>query len=218
MRLGCALAALALLTPRAWADGPALVQFTDVGDPQAGWKPHRTREGVTLERRAVPGSSYYEYRVIVEIAVDPVRAADEIWAALQGGDMDSLKRRQILRASGEELIVYDQIRAPVVSDRDYTLRVQRLYDPARRRTQFRCETANELGPPRARGHVRIPVIRAGWMTEPDGRGGTRLTQFAYSDPGGLLPAFLVRGAQADRSLADVLRMRQRLLARASTGH
>jgi hypothetical protein len=48
------------------------------------------------------------------------------------------------------------------------------------------------------------------MTEPNGDGGTRLTYYAYSDPGGPLPAFLVRGAQADRSLADVVRMKKRL--------
>ena len=42
------------------------------------------------------------------------------------------------------------------------------------------------------------------------KGGTVLGYFAYSEPGGSVPAFLVRGAQADRSLADVVRMKQRL--------
>ena len=196
---------------------PALVQFSDRDNAGAGWRAHASKDGVTLEKREVAGSSYYEYRAVVSVAVDPARAADEVWAALRGGDMESLKHRQILRASDHELVIYDQIRTPVVSDRDYTIRMRRLYDPVRQRTQFRAETANELGPPPVRGYVRVPIIRAGWMTEPDGHGGTRLTHYAYSEPGGLVAAFLARGAQADRSLADVLRMIQRLRRRAAPG-
>ncbi|HEX2573163.1 MAG TPA: START domain-containing protein [Polyangia bacterium] len=190
--------------------GPALVQFSERDNATAGWKAQATKNGVTLEKREVPGSSYYEYRAVVDVAVDPARAAEELWSAMRGGDMEDLKHRQILRASDHELLIYDQIRTPVVSDRDYTIRIRRVYDPARQRTQFRAETANELGPPPAHGYVRVPMIRAGWMTEPDGHGGTRLTHYAYSEPGGYVAAFLVRGAQADRSLADVLRMIQRL--------
>jgi hypothetical protein len=125
--------------------------------------------------------------------------------------MENLKHRDILRQSENELIIYDQIRAAVVSDRDYVIRVRRIHDPARHRTEFRCESTSE-GPPPARGYVRMPVIRAGWIVEPNGRGGTRLTQYAFSEPGGWVSAWLVRGAQADRSMADVHRMLRRLRA------
>jgi hypothetical protein len=219
-RRGLATCLLALaLSGHARADGePALVQFSDRDNATAGWKAHTSKNGVTLEKREVPGSAFYEYRAVVDIAVDPARAADEVWAALREGDMESLKHREVLRASERELIIYDQIRTPVVSDRDYTIRMRRLYDPARQRTQFRAETITSFGPPPVHGYVRIPMIRAGWMTEPNGHGGTRLTHYAYSEPGGLVAAFLVHGAQADRSLADVLRMRERLRRRAAPGH
>jgi hypothetical protein len=184
---------------------PQLAQFTD---ENAGWKAYKSSEGATVERRKVPGSSFYEHRAIVDVPVDPERAAAEIWTALRDGDMDSLEHREILRASEDELVIYDQIRTPVVSDRDYTITVRRIHVGAR--VEFRCATANELGPPPAPHHVRIPFLRAGWMTEPDGHGGTRLSYFAYSEPGGLIGAWLARGAQADRSLADVIRMVRRL--------
>jgi hypothetical protein len=185
----------------------ASVQFGDI-DARDGWTTQATREGVTLERRAVGGSKYYEYRSFVRVAIAPARAVTEIWSAMRGGDMESLKRREILRESADELVIYDQIRTPVVSDRDYTITVRRFSDGAR--TQFRCDTTNDKGPPPARGYVRIPVIAAGWQVEPDGAGGTRLGYFAFSEPGGSVPAFLVRGAQADRSLADVVRIKKRL--------
>lgn len=197
------------LTP-ARAEELALVQFTDTDGTSAGWQPLTVKEGVTLERRPVTGSRYYEHRAVVELPVDPQAAAEDIWRALRNGDMDALKRREILREGPSELLVYDQIRAPVVSDRDYVIEVKRSYDPSHRRTQFRCWTVEGVGPPVARGHVRIPLIRAGWMVEPGFSGGTRLTYFAYAEPGGYITAFMARGAQADRSMSEILHMAQRL--------
>jgi hypothetical protein len=206
--LRAALITLLVLPSLARAE-PDVVQF-DRDDARAHWRTAATKEGVTLERRSVHGSSYYEYRAVVSVPLPPARVAEEVWRTMREGDMDSLKRREILHAGVDELVIYDQIRTPVVSDRDYTVRVRRSFDAASERTQLRCESANELGPPPARGYVRIPIIRAGWMTAPDGKGGTVLTYYAFSEPGGAVPAFLVRGAQQDRSMADVLRILGRL--------
>lgn len=188
-----------------------LLLAVGIGDVDArdGWSTYATKEGVTLERRRAEGSRFYEHRAFVElptVAID--RAAEEIWRALRGGDMDSLKHRDILAERADELVIYDQIRTPVVSDRDYTIVVRRRRAGAR--VWFECETANERGPAPQKGYVRIPSIVAGWFVEPSARGGTRLGYFAYSEPGGSVPAWLVRGAQADRSMADVVRMVHRL--------
>ena len=189
----------------------ATVAFGDI-DVKDGWSTAQTRDGVTLEKRAVEGSKYYEYRAFTDVAIAPERAAAEIWASVRGGDMDSLKHREILSERADELVIYDQIRTPVVSDRDYPVVVARRRVGAR--VEFHCDTDNRRGPPPQKGYVRIPVVHAGWLVEPDGRGGTRLGYFAYSEVGGAVPAFLVRGAQADRSLADVIRMVKRLRAAA----
>ena len=194
------------------ADEPALVQFTQVDDTTAKWSTVSSENGITLERRAVPGSRFNEYRAFTVIPMVPERVASVVWTALREGDMSNLTHRQVLRETPTELVMYDQIHAPVVSDRDYTLTVHRITDPAHGRTEFRGATSNELGPPPAPGHVRIPVIRAGWLVEPDGAGGTRLVCFSYSEPGGLLGAWLVRGAQAKGAVADVVRMSRRLAA------
>jgi START domain-containing protein len=208
---------IALAAPR-WCAAdplPGLVQFSDRDGDGAGWKVYETREGVSVLRRAVEGSPYFEHRAAVDVPIDPAVAADEVWAALRDGDMETLKHQDVLRAGASELLLYEQIRTPIVSDRDYTISVRRIFDPARGRTSFRCETANELGPPVARDHVRVPLIRAGWMTQPDGHGGTRLTYYSFSEPGGLIGPLFARGVQADRSLNDVLRMMRRLVRRAA---
>ncbi|HEX9103405.1 MAG TPA: START domain-containing protein [Polyangia bacterium] len=186
------------------------VQLGDIDAP-GGWAVWATRDGVTVERRRPEGSRYYEHRAVVDVdGIAPARAAEEIWRSIHAGDMDSLKHRDILSERADELVIYDQIRTPVVSDRDYTVIVRRYTVGAR--TWFDCHTANERGPAPKPGLVRIQLVAAGWYVEPDGHGGTRLGYFAYSEPGGAVPAFLVRGAQADRSVADVVRMIKRLRA------
>jgi START domain-containing protein len=179
-------------------------------DAKDGWKTWATKDGVTLERRPVEGSKYYEHRAFVDVAMAPARVADEIWASMRAGDMESLKHRDILSARDDELVIYDQIRTPVVSDRDYTVVITRRR--VGERIEFHCDTDNGRGPPPQKGYARIPLVRAGWTVEPDGHGGTRLGYFAFSEPGGAVPAFLVRGPQAERSMADVIRMVKRLAA------
>src|SRR5262249_9102990 len=118
------------------------VQLGDI-DAKDGWKAWGTKEGVTLERRAVDGSKYYEHRAFVDVAVAPARVVDEIWASMRAGDMDSLKHRDILSERADELVIYDQIRTPVVSDRDYTVVITRRR--VGERVEFRCETDNGRG-------------------------------------------------------------------------
>lgn len=193
------------------AGEPVLVQFTEAADgADAGWRPHSTQDGITVERREVPGSRYYEHRAVVQIPVSPEAAAQDVWSALRRSDMETLKHREILFEGPDELLLYDQISTPIVSDRDYVITVKRIHDAARRRWQFRCATVSGIGPPPAPGYVRIPIIRAGWVVEPGDRGGTKLTYYAYSEPGGMITALLARGAQAGRALADILHMNKRL--------
>lgn len=193
------------------AGEPALVQFTEAADGAgAGWRQHSTKDGITVERREVPGSRYYEHRAVAEVPVSPEAAAEEVWRELRSSTMEAVKRREILREAPDELLLYDQITTPVVSDRDYVITVKRIHDPAKRRWEFRCATVSDIGPPPAAGYVRIPTIRAGWVLEPGERGGTKLTYYAYSEPGGMITALIARGAQAGRALADILHMNKRL--------
>jgi hypothetical protein len=213
MRALLQIALAAALAHPSLADEPQTVQF-ERDDASASWRAHVTRAGVTIEKRSVEGSSFLEYRSVVSLPQDPAWVAEQVWRAFREADMEGLKKREFLRVADDELLFYDQIKTPIVSDRDYTLLVKRIFDPARRRTQVRCWTANQLGPPVAKGYVRIPIIRAGFQVEPDGSG-TRLTYYAFGEPGGLVPAWLVRSAQGDHCLLDVLRMLRRLNAAAA---
>jgi hypothetical protein len=173
-----------------------------------GWSTFETKDGVTYEKRAVSGSKYYEYRASVAVAAPPARAADAVWSGITSAIPPTVKKRTVLSRAADEMLIYDQIHTPVVSDRDVTIKIRRSAHGDE--FQIRFEAANELGPSPNNDYVRIPVVRGQWTIAPVAGGGSRLVYECYSEPGGTIPAFLVRGAQQSEIAHDVNRILGRL--------
>ena len=205
------------------------------------WQPCAAgNDGVTLERRAVPGSKFYEYRATAQIMAPPEVVLRSIWSGVTDQLPETVKQRTMLRQSASTLLFYDQIKTKVVSDRDYTIRMIWQRHPQTGVIEVPFVTANELGPPPAPGHVRVPTIRGDWIITPlrqdaaaasaadaaqstqgtQGNGpamaATRITYLCYSEPGGSIPAFMARGAQQDQVLLDIRRILARSLHPSTT--
>lgn len=174
-----------------------------------GWRVVRDRDGITLERRAVEGSRFYQYRVRAHTAVSAPVAVERIWSGIGDERSPTIKRRTVLKREGDELVVYDQIHAAVVSDRDVTIRIHKSAD-GRGGFDIRFESAAELGPPPAAGYVRLPLVHGSWHIAPASDGGSNIAYQCYSEPGGAIPAFLVRGAQQDSTLDEFERVLTRV--------
>lgn len=195
----------------------AIVSLGSGAAADSGWKKIGDDGGISLERRQPDGMSFYELRATTRIAAPPEVVLDAIWSGVFGELPKSVRKREILKQSEHELVFYDQLSAPVVTDRDYTLRFWRATGTPPERAGLApadarwllFETANSLGPPPLPRYVRVPVIRGAWAVSPDGSGGSLLTYVCYSDPGGSIPAWLARGAQKDQFLVDVRRIVQR---------
>ena len=173
-----------------------------------GWRVMHERNGITLERRSVEGSRYYEYRVHAHTTVAPAVAVERIWSGIGDERSPTVKHRTVVRRAADELVVYDQIHAAVVSDRDVTIRIRKVADGSAFELQF--ESTAELGPPPAAGYVRLPMVRGSWRIEPAAEGGSNIAYRCYSEPGGAIPAFLVRGAQQDSTLDEFERVLTRV--------
>jgi hypothetical protein len=173
------------------------------------WKVQTTKGALTLERRAVPGSSYYEYRIKTESPAPPKGVVDGLWSGFSEDLPAAITKREFVSKSDSEMVVYDQIKTPVVSDRDMVLRIRRV-TRANGTIEVTFQTTDQVGPPPNPKMVRIPMVRGGWIMEPSPSGGSQLTYTCYSEPGGSVPAILVRGAQEDQVFLDV----QRILRRA----
>lgn len=173
---------------------------------EPGWTPVSEKKGVTVEKRAVPGSPWSEYRATARHALPPER----VFAAVRSERLDDprarryVKHHDVLRANDHERLVYEQVASPMVSDRDYTVLIQWSADPARRVFEMKFHLENDAGPPPAKGFVRIPDIHGSWRIEATPDGGSRIEYIVYSDPGGSIPAWIARGAQADSTRDNVL--------------
>jgi hypothetical protein len=107
-----------------------------------------------------------------------------------------LKSLKILTEKPDERLVYQQIKMPVVKDRDYTVRIRKNVDHATRVYETDFETVNALGPPLDDGYVRVDMIKGRWTLAPDESGkGTDVVYQLFSDPGKELPLWIVNMAQ-----------------------
>lgn len=181
-------------------------------DSSEPWKPYKSKHGLVIERRPVAGSRFFEYRASFVSTVTPTQAIDHLWSHITDPVPNLVKKREVIRQSTTEVVLYDQIQTPVVSDRDYTLVLRKLSSSDGQKYQLTYEIANHLGPPVQPKFVRVQAIRGSWTIESlgVGNGGTKLTYTSYSEPGGSIPAFLVHGAQAESVMDGVLRVQDRL--------
>ncbi len=166
-------------------------------------------EGVTIETRSVPSSSFVELRFTTTTTKSPNSLCDEAFGT---GDFDpdepNLKSRRILFQSENERVTYDQITPPVVSNRDYAVRATRLREGAKCRMTF--EAANDVAPKLVDGWVRVLKLKGSWVFEPIDDQHTKLTYIVFSDPGGAVPAFMAEGSRRKLGVTWV----KRVIARA----
>ncbi|MDB4965433.1 MAG: hypothetical protein JWN44_1122 [Myxococcales bacterium] len=195
-----AAAALAALVSSA----PAIAAADD------GWQKVRDKDGITLEKRSVEGSRFLDYRARTHTTVSPDAAVKKIWGGIGDEKSPTIKRRAVVQRSVDEVVVYDQIRAPVVTDRDVIIRIRKITDAHTGGYEIQFQSTTELGPPPAEGYVRLPMVRGGWRIEPDGAGGSNVAYTCYSEPGGAVPAFMVRGTQQDNVLEEFERVMTRV--------
>jgi len=166
------------------------------------WKPVKTtRDGIAISRRPGRTSGFHEVRFQARHPAAPQRLADFVWDGFSQAHPPVQQRDFVVRQPGE-IVFHDRVHAPVVSDREYTMRIVRERDGDVLRLVFR--TAPELGPPPTPGLVTLPIAQGQWEFRPDATG-TAVTYTVYSEPGGGVPAFLVRGTQVDEALDDFRR-------------
>lgn len=165
-------------------------------EPEAtpgAWKLVSTSENVALYRRPRPGAGHYETKAIGEIAA----SSAVVHAVID--DVDSYPKfmpytveSRLLKREGDSLLGYQRLSTPLISDRDYTLRVRTTSKSVEGGTSYlsRWETENALGPAEKPGVVRVKLCEGGWLLEPVGPNTTRATYTIYTDSGGAIPAFI----------------------------
>ncbi len=189
------------------AGGPGVAR----ADSAPAWRLDGVYDGVRVERRDVPGSSFDELRLSIFSSSDIQRLCDAVYPPrLSAKPERRFKQQVLLRETPTERWTYEQVSVPVFSDRDYVMHAK-LEQPA---SSGHCSVAfqSEEDPahPPVRGLVRIPVIRGHWDIFPVAPGKLSVQYRIFSEPGGGVPALLARGGQRSAAI-DFMKI---ILARA----
>lgn len=177
----------------------ACLCLTEKCSAEEDWKLVSKSADLTIFERTRAGTKLREYKAIGIIHAAPaaVKAVlDDVEA--YPGFMPYVKEARVLSRDANSRVSYQRIEPPLVSPRDYTIRVrtETLGGPGENAVFRNTWTAaNDLGPAEKKGVTRVHVTEGSWLLEPvNGGKATRATYVVFTDSGGTLPAFVANAA------------------------
>ncbi|OGQ25017.1 MAG: hypothetical protein A2138_08490 [Deltaproteobacteria bacterium RBG_16_71_12] len=156
-----------------------------------GWEVVGRRDGVVVYQRPHAGSPHPEVLAVGILDVPPWVAKNAVDDVVADDGMPYLAEARILKRDERGLVIYNRVSPPLVADRDYAIR---FFDQSYTIGGVtiwiaRWRTANDEGPPKRSGVVRVPINEGYWRFEPvDGGKRTRASYWVFTDPGGAVPA------------------------------
>lgn len=171
----------------------AALPYSSEGEP-GNWKKISDGATLTVYERRHEGSSLHEFKAVGVVEFEPKvvkRVLEDVDEYPQF--LPYVAEARELSRNGATRVGYQRISAPLVGDRDYTVRVR--YDANQTKNgesiRYRWETANEVGPPEKPGVVRVKISEGSWLLQPTPNGQRTLATYCIlSDGGGALPAFI----------------------------
>jgi len=173
----------------------------------SGWELQNETDGVKVYTRSKADSEVREVQAQATIEGPAAR----VYKVLN--DLDNYKdfmpytrESKVVGREGKATFFYSCIAAPIVANRDYTLRMtdQSNMDPTSGFYKISWDAANDKGPALKDGTVRIDVNKGHWLLEPTEDGKTTATYYVYTNPGGAIPTWLINKANKD-SVPDIFR-------------
>jgi len=179
----------------------------------AGWVLEKDENHIACYTRVVPGSDFREYKAVtvvqstltglVALVADMEKAPQWIDTCMEGQVLE--------RMSDNESITYSANSAPwPVSDRDAVVHNTVHQDKETYQVTIRMSAKPEYIPER-QGRVRIKFLKGFWQFTPDKDGAVSVHYQVHCEPGGVLPAWLVKAAVVDQPYNTLLNMQTYVL-------
>jgi hypothetical protein len=154
-----------------------------------GYEPLHRGSAVTVYRRK--GSQLVELGADGQLASTPARVRAVLLDYGQHASyVKGVAESRVLARGASSLVVYQRLRVPVLSSRDYTLVVDWGSSGSLLWTRFGVD--NRRGPGPRPGLVRVYIHEGGWLLAPGRSGGTVARYLLRLDLGGSLPRWLAR--------------------------
>jgi len=162
-----------------------------------GWVEVSSSPKLSVYCRPKPGSPIKEYQATGVIAapnwvVENVLADAESYPSF----MPYVDECHILKRGPDGWVSYQRVSAPLISGRDYVLRIRAEEHPSNRGTVYarRWQVDSSVAVPERKGVVRVKINEGSWILEPSGESTTRATYSVFTDPGGAIPATILNYA------------------------
>jgi hypothetical protein len=157
------------------------------------WKLIKQTNGVAIYSRPHPGSRLKEFKAIGEIDA-PSQVVHKVIDDVEDypNFMPYTAEARVIERKYNSILTYQRLSPKIVSDRDYTLRIQQKSWRAENGLAYLSEwkPANESGPAEKPGVFRVKLVNGSWLLEPIGTNKTRTTYSVFTDSGIAAPPFL----------------------------
>src|SRR5438046_1499812 len=160
----------------AFLAGAALSIFAAESGPNTDWKAVKQSNGLAIYSRPHGGSNLKEFKAVGEIdatAETVHKVIDDVEAYTSF--MPYTAECRVIERKGDSILTYQRVSPKIVSDRDYTLRIQKKSWPVENGVAYldRWKPANERGPAEKSGIFRVTVCEGAWMLQGDDEGDNR---------------------------------------------
>jgi hypothetical protein len=159
-------------------------------EPENDWKLVKQTNGIAIYSRPHPGSHLKEFKAIGEIDT-PSTTVHNVIDDVESypSFMPYTAECRVLQRNRDSLLTYQRVSPKIVSDRDYTLRVEQKSWPVEGGLAYLNEwqPANEDGPAEKPGVYRVKLCNGSWLLEPLGPNKTRATYSVFTDSGIVVP-------------------------------
>ena len=173
--------------------GIALSVFAAEPGHNEDWKLIKQSSGVAIYSQTHAGSKLKEFKAIGEIDA-PTETVHKVIDDVEAytSFMPYTAECRVIERNRDSILTYQRVSPKIVSDRDYTLRIEKKSWPVENGLAYlnRWEPANEHGPAAKPGVFRVTVCEGSWLLEPAGEGKTRATYSVFTDSGIVGPAFI----------------------------
>jgi hypothetical protein len=181
-----------------------------------GWKQVTRTDGITVFERENQRAPVPEVKAIGLIEAPP----PEVWKVITDYDnykttMPYTAESKILSKDGKDTTFYSVIDAPLVSKRDYVIKLTDESDWKEGKGYFKLIWTNtDQGPGPKDGLVRVKLNDGFWKLEPRENGAkTFVTYYNFTDPGGSIPGF-VKNQATKSAVPDVIKHVRKAVAAA----
>lgn len=167
-----------------------------------GWEWTAERKGVRIWSRPTEGTEVREVLGRAEFDLSPERFFRFLADVESYPDLlPPTTQARLLRRDGDESWYYMVIDPAWVAPRDYCIRT-RLHRLSDGRLKSTWENDESACPPPPDGTVRIHINEGYWLLTPLPGGRTEVTYQAITDPGGMVPKWMVNKGQIG-ALVDI---------------